>query len=492
MVKTARCTHCGADLKLTSESRIVRCDFCKSDLIVDQAVAFSMVSIDYSKEISSLRKLQSDYTEAADTRGLISVSQRILELVPGDYRSEYLLAYANQVNGNPSLMTSFLSSKHETPSSELLLVLNHMIRHYDLRLFSKVRSYIESKEPGLLNKLVKVHEGRREQEQQYVLAAVDVFVCFSSKDQQIADRIVREVESEGLRAWISSRNLKPNDHNNYWNSIEAAIKRANVVVVVSSEDAMLSSDVIKEIDIANDNHKKLIEFKIDDSKHTTFFKYAFDGNQWVDGANRVEQDYKPLLNRIFLTLDILPKVKQEVTSSPSPSNYSPNKLNKESLIKRLSRKWWFWMLVGGFSMVFLLFYLIFYVPYRPDADLMNNSRYEWEDNDTIELANTIREGDTYISDLSSYWDIDYYEYNERVFGRVRIVLGLLTTEVTTDDVVMYLFDQNGFLVSEGGATGDLIALQLTVTDSKTYYIYVTQAEDSTYEGVIDYVLYIGY
>jgi hypothetical protein len=492
MLKTARCTHCGADLKLAQESKIIRCDYCKTDLIIDQAIAFSKVSIDYSKEISNLRKLQSDYTRSNDVRGLLSVSERILELVPGDYRSEYLLAYANQMSGNQSFMTSFLTANHQTPSSELLLVLNHLISNYDLRMFNKVRTYLEKHEPQSVTKLLQVHEERRDEEQKFVLAAVDVFICFSSKNQPIAERVLSELESEGLRCWISSRNLKPNDHSNYWNTIEAAIKRSKVLVVISSEDAMLSPDVIKEIDIANDNQKKLIEFKIDDSKHTSFFKYSFDGNQWINGANRVEQDYQSLINRVFYTLDILPKVIKKESDNVTPPNYYSKPKVDVGLIKRLSKKWWVWTLVGGVSVIVILFYIVFYVPYRPDADLLNNTRYEWEDNDSIELANRIREGDTYISSLSSYWDVDYYVYDERIFGRVRIVVGVVTDGATAADVVMYLLDENGIVVSEGGAVGDLVALQLTVTNSKRYYIYVTQSENSSYEGVIDYILYIGY
>jgi len=495
MYRTARCTHCGADLKLSKEVKVIRCDYCKTDLLFEQAVQFSLVSVDYSKEILNLRKLQSGYMESNDSRGLISVSERIIELVPDDYRSSYLLGYANQLEGNQNLLLNFFDSSFDAPISEKLFVVDHLMKHYDLRQYDKVKTFIESIEPQLAKSLKKQHEQRREQEQQYIIAGVDVFVCFSSKNQAIAERIVNVIEDEGLSCWIATRNLRPNDQQNYWDSIEQAIKRAKVVLVVSSEDAMLSRDVIKEIDIAIDNSKKLLEFKIDDSSHTTFFKYAFDGLQWIDGVDRLEQDYRPLINRVFYGLDILPKVKkkdQESKISSSLKQDSKRTITSNFSVKGLFKKWWFWTALGSIITVVLILFVTTYVPYRPEADFLENIRNEVEPNNTIQQADQIREGDTYFGTLSDFLDEDFYRYTERVFGRVRIILGIATPGVTTEDVIMALYDENGTLVSTGGEIGDLIALQISVTNSKTYYIYVTQSFGSTWEGPIDYYLYVGY
>jgi len=61
---------------------------------------------------------------------------------------------------------------------------------------------------------------------------------------------------------------------------------------------MRSKDVQKEIDIAVNYKKKLIEFKIDQTPHTQLFKHVFDGIKWVEGVN-LKKGLEALTERIF-------------------------------------------------------------------------------------------------------------------------------------------------------------------------------------------------
>ena len=67
--------------------------------------------------------------------------------------------------------------------------------------------------------------------------------------------------------------------------------------MISSQSAMLSKDVQRELQYANRKNKKKLEYKIDDSVHTSLFKYAFDGLKWINAIEK--PSLEELKSRIF-------------------------------------------------------------------------------------------------------------------------------------------------------------------------------------------------
>jgi DNA-directed RNA polymerase subunit RPC12/RpoP len=55
ILKTAKCTVCGASLKLDVNKDLVNCTYCKSQIIVSNALDFAKVELDRSKDIVKLR-----------------------------------------------------------------------------------------------------------------------------------------------------------------------------------------------------------------------------------------------------------------------------------------------------------------------------------------------------------------------------------------------------------------------------------------------------
>lgn len=103
---------------------------------------------------------------------------------------------------------------------------------------------MEEKDP-YLKSYQKIFVKRKEKEEHYDDIPRDVFICHRSTDVEYAEEIVRILERDGNQCWISTRNLRPNDSENYWDNIEKAIKNCEVFLVASSEEAMLSNDVKK-------------------------------------------------------------------------------------------------------------------------------------------------------------------------------------------------------------------------------------------------------
>lgn len=56
ILQDARCTNCGASISLSSDEVSAKCQYCQTQLVLEQAIAFSKVEVDRSKEIVKLRQ----------------------------------------------------------------------------------------------------------------------------------------------------------------------------------------------------------------------------------------------------------------------------------------------------------------------------------------------------------------------------------------------------------------------------------------------------
>lgn len=76
----------------------------------------------------------------------------------------------------------------------------------------------------------------------------DVFVSYASQDAAVANSIVENLESQGLKCWIAPRDVKPGAQ--YADAIVRAINDAKAVVLVMSASAVDSAHVAREAERA--------------------------------------------------------------------------------------------------------------------------------------------------------------------------------------------------------------------------------------------------
>ena len=323
--KNAICTACGAQLSLDGLSRTVTCSFCQTTILTKQAIGLSMMAIDHTEDILNLRENLALAVEHNNIEEILRISQKLKDLMPTDVTANYFFAYAKKVKNQSSFLEVFLTSEFEGTDADYQVVVNHLIQRSDLRDKIITEKYIEKVMPAMLQKFQSNYERRYHQEDQYANIPREVFICHSSKQSDIAENIVKTVEDEEYYAWISTRNLRPQDSENYWDNIEQAIIHSQVVLVVSSRESMISKDVIREIEIAKKHGKSFIEFKVDDTPHTMFFKHAFDGLKWIEGNKDINHGFKQLKQRLF---DLL---KKEVFTPTIPKSIPHRK--RRSIMK---------------------------------------------------------------------------------------------------------------------------------------------------------------
>jgi alpha-tubulin suppressor-like RCC1 family protein len=304
-LETAKCTVCGASLKLSQDKAISECSYCKSQIIVSNALDFNKVEVDKSKDIVKYRDNLKKYIRNNSIEEILRVSNQILDILPKDFLASYFAAYAHQVKGEPNYIYEFYSNILEHTPNELEEVVEHINKRSDLRDDNRIFKFLNKTDESYADKYKQIHLTRLELEDNYADIPRDIFLSYKSKDDnQLIEKIVSRLEDEGYSVWVSYRNLRPNDNENYWSSIEKAIKNSNIFLVVSEAASMRSKDVQKELDFAITYNKRLIEFKIDQTPHTQLFKHVFDGIKWVEGVS-LKKGLEALTERIFEEKEVI-------------------------------------------------------------------------------------------------------------------------------------------------------------------------------------------
>ncbi len=325
------CTTCGNSLNASLDENLKKCDACGNTFLVTNGLDFAGKT---KAEHSSIRKLRNNLDRAVvadDHQNILHFSKEILGSIPKDYLANYYYAYANYSFGSRKYLFDFYSKSIENHKDACEAIINHIIEYSDVRDKSQIEMFIARNNPHKLENYRKRYEQKLVDEENYSSIPRDIFISFRSTDIEVADEVLNLLERDGNTCWISSRNLRPNDNENYWINIEDAITKCKLFLVISSQDAMISRDVKKEIDFATKQKKLRIEYKIDHSKHTSYFKYFFDGCKWIDATKDKYDALQELKKRTYDLLHSTVKTTAKQTQTDTKSGNVDNftlKLNR--------------------------------------------------------------------------------------------------------------------------------------------------------------------
>lgn len=159
--------------------------------------------------------------------------------------------------------------------------------------------------------------------------AHDVFISYSTDDENEANAIVNALESNGARCWIAGRDIKPGE---IWaQKIMSAISGSRIAVVVFSASANSSKDVLNEVDAAIRKGLIVIPFRIEKIAPDGAMEYHLRTRHWLDamtpdlesGIKRLVGDVKAILsgepppNEPYVPHKKEPKPKEESDTSDS-------------------------------------------------------------------------------------------------------------------------------------------------------------------------------
>ena len=307
--RVLRCSNCGHKQEDSLNSSLVSCNACGREYLAADGIFLSQKT---QIELDNLKKLRIRLDELVninDYQMILSHAQDILKILPDDFVGQYFYAYAAYNLHQPKLLYAFYEL-HEIDDSGFNIerITNHMVRYADIKDYDRIVNFIIKFNETYITEAKSILKNRFQLEDNYAIVPRDVFISFRSTELDVVKKVVDALEKDGRKCWYSDRNLRKDDNENYWKNIEDAIDQSSIFLLISSQSAMLSPQVQRELQYANKTNKSKLEYKTDDSVHSTLFKHSFDGVKWIDASK--ENQFEQLRNRVFLLL-------QNVSSSNS-------------------------------------------------------------------------------------------------------------------------------------------------------------------------------
>lgn len=124
--------------------------------------------------------------------------------------------------------------------------------------------------------------------------AYDVFISYSSLNEQLATEILHNLEKGELKCFFASRDIRPGQ--DYSTIITPAIKNSRIMVMLATQEAYDSPNVKSEVRIAFDNKIRIIPFKADSTILPEEWQYYLSFAQWLDASESKEKGMSRLLS----------------------------------------------------------------------------------------------------------------------------------------------------------------------------------------------------
>lgn len=126
----------------------------------------------------------------------------------------------------------------------------------------------------------------------------DVFISYSSQDMEAAQAICHVLEQNEIRCWMAPRNIPPGT--DYGDVIDEAIKSCKVVVIVYSEKAASSPWVTGELNVAFEEQKIIIPFRLDKTPLKGQTRVMLNQRHWIDAYPDYKTKFNDLVKAVAL------------------------------------------------------------------------------------------------------------------------------------------------------------------------------------------------
>ena len=144
----------------------------------------------------------------------------------------------------------------------------------------------------------------------------DVFISHSAADKQVADAVCGAMESKSLRCWIAPRDIPAGT--SWGSAIIEGIEDSRVMLLVFSEKANQSDQVLREVERAVAKRVPIVPVRIDDAPPRKDFEYFLASCHWLDVRDGGLESH---LAR--LTKTIRPLLLERAEGEPGPSVWAP-------------------------------------------------------------------------------------------------------------------------------------------------------------------------
>ena len=107
-----------------------------------------------------------------------------------------------------------------------------------------------------------------------------LFISYSSKDGEAAQKVVSFLEEKGIRCWISSRDIVSGT--SYASQIVNAVRQCTGFILIASNNSNQSNHIVSEVSEAFDLKKPIYPFLIDQVTFSDVYIYYLRQFQWIN------------------------------------------------------------------------------------------------------------------------------------------------------------------------------------------------------------------
>ncbi len=130
----------------------------------------------------------------------------------------------------------------------------------------------------------------------------DVFISYSSKDQKIVEGLSAYLEQHRIRCFVAYRDIPKGIA--WARAIVEALDDSQMMVVVFSENFNQSEQVDREIELASEDRKPILTFRVTGDQFKGAKKYYLKNLNWIDAFPEPEKQFGALTQNIMKLLDI--------------------------------------------------------------------------------------------------------------------------------------------------------------------------------------------
>ncbi|MBR5853065.1 MAG: TIR domain-containing protein [Alistipes sp.] len=145
----------------------------------------------------------------------------------------------------------------------------------------------------------------------------DVFISYSSHDQKVVEGLCAYLEQQKIRCFVAYRDIP---RGVVWaRAIVDALDESRMMVVVFSEHFNNSDQVDREIELASEDKKPILTFRISDDVFKGAKKYYLKNINWIDAFPNPEQVFGSVAENVSSLLGIKLSTPSSQSTQSTPS-----------------------------------------------------------------------------------------------------------------------------------------------------------------------------
>ena len=119
-----------------------------------------------------------------------------------------------------------------------------------------------------------------------------IFISHSSKDCDLTERMYQYLSNLGHTLWVDTHNIEPGIP--YARVIMNGVNHSNIMVVIITEQSLLSENVLNEIDQAHRLQMRIIPYLSGKIQLNDEFMYYLSRKQWIVNSGTDEDGFEIL------------------------------------------------------------------------------------------------------------------------------------------------------------------------------------------------------